>query len=99
MAYEVDRDILAVQRLLGHASVATTMRYARPPREALVRAIQGASLDNDPSPAIIVDFRGSNVEVTPDGLHLITADGIVYTLQLDDAVLCALTRQVDPEGA
>ena len=44
MAYEVDRDILVIQRLLGHSSVATTMRYARPPRQAFINAMQGAAL-------------------------------------------------------
>ncbi len=99
MAYEVDRDILTVQRLLGHASVATTMRYAKPPREALVRAVRGASLGDDPSPAIFVDFRGSDVTAKPNGVHLTSADGTQYTLQFDEAVQCALTRQVDPDGA
>lgn len=99
MAYEVDRDILTVQRLLGHASVATTMRYAKPPREALVRAVQGASLCDSRSPAIVVDFRRSDVTVTTEGVRLLSADGIEYTLQFDDAVLCALARQVDPEDA
>lgn len=99
MAYEVDRDILTVQRLLGHASVATTMRYAKPPREALVRAVQGASLCDSRSPAIVVDFRRSDVSVTTEGVGLLSADGIEYTLQFNDAVLCALARQVDPEGA
>lgn len=65
MAYEVDRGILTVQRLLGHASVATTMRYAKPPREALVRAVHGASFKDGPSSAIFVDFRGSDVSVAP----------------------------------
>lgn len=99
MAYEVDRDILTVQRLLGHASVATTMRYAKPPREALVRAVQGASLCDSRSPAIVVDFRRSDVTITAEGVRLLSADGIEYTLQFDDAVLCALARQVDPEDA
>ena len=93
MAYEVDRDILTVQRLLGHASVATTMRYARPPREALVRAVQGASLSDSPSPTIFVDFRGSKVSSTSEGLRLFSADGTEYTLQFDEAVETALIRQ------
>lgn len=99
MAYEVDRDILTVQRLLGHASVATTMRYARPPREALVRAVQGASLGNSPSSAIIVDFRGSSVTLTPEGVRMLSADGNEYKLQFDETVLRALTQQVGSSGA
>ncbi|WP_353959726.1 tyrosine-type recombinase/integrase [Corynebacterium atrinae] len=94
MAYEVDRDILTVQRLLGHASVATTMRYARPPREALVRAVQGASLGDVPSPAICLDFRGSDVTVTPEGLHFVSTDGTEYTLQFDEAIQSSLFDQV-----
>lgn len=44
-AYSVDRDILAVQDLLGHASPVTTRRYVRVPDESLrrlVNAIQRA---------------------------------------------------------
>ena len=99
MAYEVDRDILTVQRLLGHASVATTMRYARPPREALVRAVQGASLGDSPSPAIVVDFRGSSITLTPEGVRVLSADGCEYTLQFDETVLRALTKQAGPSRA
>lgn len=44
LAYRADRDILAVQRLLGHASVNTTQRYAEPPHNALRRASQAADL-------------------------------------------------------
>lgn len=93
MAYEVDRDILTVQRLLGHASVATTMRYAKPPREALVRAVQGASLGNGAAPVVSVDFRGSDVEVTPVGLRLTATDGTEYTLQLDEYLHQILSLQ------
>lgn len=74
------------------------MRYARPPREALVRAVQGASLGDSPSPAIVVDFRGSNVSVTSEGVRMLSADGSEYTLRFDETVLRALTRPVDPEG-
>ena len=41
-AYAVERDILVVQRLLGHASVATTHRYAQPPNEAIRIALDAA---------------------------------------------------------
>lgn len=37
-AYAGERDLLAVQQLLGHTSVATTQRYVRPPDDALRRA-------------------------------------------------------------
>lgn len=43
-AYGADRDLLAVQRLLGHASVETTQRYAEPPHNALRRAINSADI-------------------------------------------------------
>ena len=44
LAYRADRDLLAVQRLLGHASVHTTQRYAEPPGDALRRAIHAADI-------------------------------------------------------
>ena len=43
-AYSAERDLLAVQRLLGHASVATTQRYAEPPRDALRKAVEAADI-------------------------------------------------------
>lgn len=43
-AYRGDRDLLAVQRLLGHASVETTQRYAEPPHDALRRAVNAADI-------------------------------------------------------
>lgn len=41
-AYLGDRDLLAVQRLLGHSSVATTQRYVEPPSDAVRRAAAAA---------------------------------------------------------
>lgn len=40
-AYEVDRDLLAVSRLLGHANVRTTQGYTLVPDAALRRAVAG----------------------------------------------------------
>jgi integrase len=42
-AYAAERDLIAVQRLLGHASVATTQRYVAPPDDALRRAVTAAA--------------------------------------------------------
>ena len=42
LSYAVDRDLIAVSQLLGHASVATTRRYVRPPADAMRRAAGGA---------------------------------------------------------
>lgn len=44
-AYSAERDLLTVQRLLGHRSVATTQRYARPPQQATIAAINAALPD------------------------------------------------------
>lgn len=42
-AYAGDRDLISVSQLLGHASVATTQRYVRPPDGALRRAVEAAA--------------------------------------------------------
>lgn len=42
-AYRADRDLIAVQQLLGHSSVATTQRYTALPNDALRRAVMGAA--------------------------------------------------------
>src|SRR5699024_6800613 len=42
-AYSVDRDLLTVQRLLGHASPVTTRVYVRLPDDALRRTVQAVA--------------------------------------------------------
>jgi integrase len=44
-AYQSTGDIVAVQRALGHASVATTMVYAAPADDALARVVAAAHVD------------------------------------------------------
>lgn len=41
--YAVDRDLVAVQRLLGHASIATTQIYVAPPPDAMTAAVLGVA--------------------------------------------------------
>lgn len=41
--FAVDRDLIAVQRLLGHASVATTQIYVAPPPDAMTSAVLGVA--------------------------------------------------------
>lgn len=43
VAYSAERDLLGVQQLLGHASVATTQRYVRVPDTAIRRAVAAAA--------------------------------------------------------
>lgn len=43
VAFAGDRDLLAVMEMLGHASVATTQRYVRPPADGVRRAVEFAS--------------------------------------------------------
>ena len=50
-AYSAQRDLIAVQRLLGHVSVATTMRYTSPPDDAMRQAIQTATNLTHQAPA------------------------------------------------
>lgn len=46
-AYAVERDLLTVQRLMGHSSSVTTEIYVDPPRGAAVRAVEGSSIWED----------------------------------------------------
>ena len=43
--YAAERDLLAMQKLLGHAKPETTARYAAVPEPALMRAVQAAARD------------------------------------------------------
>jgi len=43
MAYAVDTDVLVVQRLLGHASPATTQRYVRTDDRAARRTVKAVA--------------------------------------------------------
>jgi site-specific recombinase XerD len=42
-AYAGERDLLTVQQLLGHSSVATTQRYTQIPDDALRRAVMAVA--------------------------------------------------------
>lgn len=44
--YAADKDLLTLRDLLGHASVATTQRYAKPPEASLEAALQAADIRN-----------------------------------------------------
>lgn len=48
--YQAEQDLLITQRLLGHASVETTQRYAEPPESALIAARDAAALPASPRP-------------------------------------------------
>lgn len=43
VAFAGDRDLISVQRFLGHVSVATTQRYVEPPADGVRRAVEYAS--------------------------------------------------------
>lgn len=47
VSFARDRDLLAVQRLLGHTSVATTQVYVEVPEDSLRRAVEAAAVINN----------------------------------------------------
>ncbi|MGD8214622.1 tyrosine-type recombinase/integrase [Aestuariimicrobium sp. Y1814] len=49
-AYAVDRDVLTVQQLLGHASAATTQRYVQLPDHAMRRLVDQVATHSPRSP-------------------------------------------------
>ncbi len=46
-AYDLSKDLLTVQQLLGHANPATTQRYVRVPSTSLRHAVEGVASGSD----------------------------------------------------
>lgn len=83
--YAQERDIRAVQELLGHTSPTTTMTYTRIPDGALLRTVAGARLrrvgDSTEANVAVALSNGQTVSIGPVGLTIHTpTDSFVLPL-------------------
>lgn len=86
-AYAVERDILTLQKLLGHSSVATTMVYAKPPRDSMLRAMNGAMLESErrTHPYASLDLRenGTITRLADDRIEFADERGKSIIIMID----------------